>query len=71
MLVSAISANKVQSVNLNTKGADNVRDAAFNSFNAQSRRTSKDDVLMVFDSVNQWKHFCERRVLGEKLNVLA
>lgn len=72
MLVSAISANRVQAVNLNTKGSDNVSDTAFNFSNASFKKASlKDNTQMVFDSINQWKHFCEQKVVGEKLNVLA
>ena len=72
MLVSAISANKVQAVNLNTKGMDNVGDTVFNSLSSYSKKASgKNNTQMVFDSINQWKHFCERKVLGENLNVLA
>ena len=72
MLVSAISSNRVQAVNLNTKGSDNVKDTAFNSLNTPFKKTySKDNGQLVFDSINQWKHFCEKKIVGEKLNVLA
>lgn len=72
MLVSAISANRVQAVNLNTKGTENIGDTAFNSLNPYFKKaSSKENSQIVFDSINQWKSFCEKKIVGEKLNVLA
>ena len=31
----------------------------------------QEDIPKVLDSVNQWKNFCNRQVVGEKLNVIA
>ena len=74
MLVSAISANSVKAVNLNSKRSENIGDTAFNSlitYSNAKRSYITDNSKQVFDSINQWKHFCEKKVIGEKLNVLA
>ena len=74
MLVSAISANSVKAVNINSKRSENIGDTAFNSLNTYSnakRSYITDNSKQVFDSINQWKHFCEKKVIGKKLNVLA
>ena len=51
----------------------NDRDTSFNSLTPYSNRktASEDKLPFVFDSVNQWKNFCHRRILGGKLNVIA
>ena len=49
------------------------RETSFNSLTPYSaKKTASEDKLpYVFDSVNQWKNFCHRRILGGKLNVIA
>lgn len=49
------------------------RDTSFNSLTPYStKKTASEEKLpYVFDSVNQWKNFCHRRILGGKLNVIA
>ena len=49
------------------------RETSFNSLTPYStKKTASEEKLpYVFDSVNQWKNFCHRRILGGKLNVIA
>ena len=52
---------------------DQIGDTSFNSLTpyASKRAVSADKLPIVFDSINQWKNFCHRQVLGEKLNIIA
>jgi hypothetical protein len=79
MQVSAINAND-NGYNMtnniaayNNRYNETVRDTSFNSLTPySSRKTSSEEKLpYVFDSVNQWKNFCHRRILGGKLNIIA
>ena len=51
-----------------------VADTSFNSLNPyinSKKNSSVENGPMVFDSINQWKNFCHRQILGEKLNIIA
>ena len=53
---------------------DQIGDTSFNSLTPYSSKktiTSEERLPMVFDSVKQWKNFCHKRILGEKLNIIA
>ena len=48
-------------------------DTSFNSLTPYSAKksSSAERMPIVFDSVNQWKNFCHRRIVGGKLDVIA
>ena len=80
MLVSAISQNysdgyilSNSSKQYNTKSKETIGDTAFNSLTPYSTKksVSSEEMPKVFDSINQWKNFCHKQILGEKLNVIA
>ena len=79
MLVSAISVNHNGAYKMSNKkpyyadnGNDNVNDTAFNSLVPYSRKAiPAESMPQVFDSINQWKNFCHKQILGEKLNVVV
>lgn len=50
-----------------------IADTSFNSLTPyiSKKSSSADKLPMVFDSVNQWKNFCHKRILGGKLDVIA
>jgi hypothetical protein len=50
-----------------------IGDTSFNSLTPYitKKSSSADKMPMVFDSVNQWKNFCHKRILGEKLDIIA
>lgn len=77
MLVSALSAvsgHNLRSQNLNYGGMSvnridglNAGDYKVNALQVLPENRSKN----VFDSINQWKAFCHRQILGGKLDVIA
>ena len=47
-------------------------DTSFNSLNSLTKKTpASENLPQIFDSINQWKKFCHKKILGEKLNVIA
>lgn len=78
MQVSAINTQMNNGYNMSNNIAVyntrfNERDTSFNSLTPYStkKNTSEEKLPYVFDSVNQWKNFCHKRILGGKLNVIA
>ncbi len=80
MQVSAINAQDNNGYNMsnniaiyNTRYKESIADTSFNSLTPYSaKKTDTEEKLpYVFDSVNQWKNFCHRRILGGKLNIIA
>ena len=72
MLVSAITSNMAS----NISHYNRIGDFRNKSLNAQTpyfshKDITDDDSPIVYDSINQWKKFCENNVLGEKLNIIA
>lgn len=77
MLVSAISAisgQNLRSQNLNYGSMNSQRvDSVAENFykvNALQFLPNKNN-KNVFDSINQWKAFCHRQILGGKLDIIA
>ena len=79
MLVSAISVNHNGAYKMSNKrpnytnnGNESIKDTAFNSLTPYSKKSvSTESMPQVFDSINQWKNFCHKQILGEKLNVVV
>ena len=72
MLVSAISQHAIVNRSLPYYGLkaepENVAaDAAYRL----KKDTPEENLPLVLDSATQWKNFCHRRILGEKLNIIA
>lgn len=77
MLVSAISATHnriVRPVNygfINSRGGESsTSDISVNNFNSPFRKMSSADDT-TFESINEWKSFCQKQIVGSKLNVIA
>lgn len=66
MLVSAISADRsLISRALNT-------DSTFNSLAAYAKRSQIDkDMVQLYDSINEWKSFCQKQIEAGKLDIIA
>lgn len=80
MQVSAISVNHGigYSVNgnmpfYNSRSNETIGDTAFNSLASFSSKKAvpAENLPQVLDSINEWKNFCHKQILGEKLNVIA
>ena len=78
MQVSAISVQNNNGYTLpinlmNNRLTEQIGDTSFNSLTSFSnlKSMSADNKSMVFDSINQWKNFCHRQILGEKLDIIA
>lgn len=77
MLVSALSAvssNSLRSQNPNYGSMSvnriekiSIGDYKVNALQVMPENRSKN----VFDSINQWKAFCHRQILGGKLDIIA
>ncbi len=78
MLVSAISSNNgynftngISRFNrLNEFLGEKVRNTS-NPYFTRKDYPTDDDAPIVFDSINQWKKYCENNTVGEKLNIIA
>ena len=77
MLVSAISQHDGALYNFSTSmpyyglKVDS-EDNTTNTYRPVMRElVPQEDIPRVLDSVNQWKNFCHRQILGEKLDVIA
>lgn len=77
MIVSAVSAVtgqnlRAQNPNYGSMGLNKVDFTVdtFNKVNALQVLPDKNK-NNVFDSINQWKAFCHRQILGGKLDVIA
>lgn len=56
----------------NNRYNEKIGDTSFNSLTSNtSKKGFQDNLPYVFDSVNQWKNFCHKRILGGKLNIIA
>lgn len=79
MQVSAINAqcnngyNMTNSMHVYNRYYESTRDTSFNSLTPYiSKKDEPEEKLpYVFDSINQWKNFCHKRILGGKLNIIA
>ena len=77
MLVSALSAvssnslrsqnPKYGSMSVSRVEKINIGDYKVNALQVMPENRSK----KVFDSINQWKAFCHRQILGGKLDIIA
>lgn len=79
MLVSAISLNRNNGYNMssnmpfyNTRSNETIGDTAFNSLTPYAKKSVPAEKLpQIFDNINEWKNFCHKQILGEKLNTIA
>ena len=80
MQVSAINVQDSNGYNMtnsltvyNSRYNETIGDTSFNSLTPYSakKNTTDEKLPYVFDSVNQWKNFCHKRILGGKLNIIA
>lgn len=80
MQVSAISVNHNSAYKMSNnkpyyknRANDFIAETAFNSLTPYSVKKSvpSENMPQVFDSINQWKNFCHKQILGEKLNVVV
>ena len=77
MLVSAISAVggynlKSQSLNYGSVNASRADSIVANNYKVNALQfLPKNRNENVFDSINQWKAFCHRQILGGKLDIIA
>lgn len=75
MLVSAISANRPQSVFtnnynfVNSRGGDTT-DSKLGVFSSK-QSTVNAEMMRLYDSINEWKTFCHRQMDNGKLDVIA
>ena len=77
MIISAISANYDYRMSSSypyykEKGVD-IDDTSFNSLtpNSNKKRVREDNLPKLYDNINEWKEFCHKQILGQKLNVIA
>ena len=72
MLVSAISQHSIVNRSLPYYG---LRTEPENVNTDSTYKLKKDapeqDLPLVLDSATQWKNFCHKQILGEKLNIIA
>lgn len=80
MIVSAISGSYSPVVGVQKVSYDKTRDSrrnefytdtTFNSLAPYKKINSTSEMSKVFDSINEWKGFCHKQIVGEKLNVIA
>jgi hypothetical protein len=77
MLVSAITTNNngyrmSNSLPFSKIKDNDFADTTFNSLTPYGRKSvENNDAQFVYDSINQWKNFCHKQILGEKLNIIA
>lgn len=72
MLVSAISRKDGATyMPYNGLRADYENYTLNSSRPALKETVPQEDFPKVLDSVNQWKNFCHKQILGEKLNIIA
>lgn len=77
MLISAISMNDNDSAVLNTgfpyynHSNEPIGDTSFNSLTSFRKSIQQDKLPQVLDNINEWKDFCHKQILGEKLDIIA
>ena len=74
MLVSAISTNRVNSLPYYGLRANEPADeTTFSSLTPSLKEEPIPETkqLRIYESINEWKNFCHKQILGEKLNILA
>ena len=73
MLVSAVTSccQSVYNLKSNTRGSENCADTSFSSLNAPSRLNSCRELAKVYDSINEWKHFCHKQIVDGELDIIA
>lgn len=72
MLVSAVSANSIQTVfttGIKTQ-EDAIKKTAFNLLQ-DAPENSTEDKTSLYDSINEWKNFCHKQILEGKLDIIA
>ena len=49
------------------------RDTSFNSLApfAVSKSAQQDRTIKLFENINEWQSFCEDRIIGKKLDIIA
>ena len=71
MLVSAVTANSIQTVfSTGIKNQDIGIKKTLNSLQEIPETTEKDKIS-IFDSINEWKYFCHKQILEGKLDIIA
>ena len=77
MLVSAISLTNGNSYNISNnmpyygiRSIDKDDETASVSF-APFRGIQQDKTSQLFDHINEWKNFCHKNILGQKLDIMA
>ena len=80
MIVSAITGSYSPVVGVKKVQYDKARDSrrnefytdtTFNSLSPYKKTNSNSDMTKVFDSINEWKGFCHKQIVGGKLDVIA
>ena len=72
MLVSAISQHSIVNRSLPYYGLKAEPEGVSTDTAYKLRKdTPEEDLPLVLDSATQWKNFCHKQILGEKLNIIA
>ncbi len=71
MLVSAVSANNIQTVfSTGIKSQDSVGNKTYNILK-ETPENIEENKASLFDSINEWKYFCHEQILKGKLDIIA
>lgn len=74
MLVSAISVDSKIYTNyksLPNPSTDQSSDTTSNSLTSFKKAEPQEKLSQIFNDINEWKEFCHKQVLGNKLDVIA
>ena len=77
MLVSAISVANGNNYNMSSSmpyyGIRNIEKADETVFNslAPFKGIRQDKEVQLFDHINEWQNFCHKKILGQKLDIMA
>ena len=72
MLVSAISAGQSQTLRATSKNnKSNSSSFSFNSVENSTKKSTKKLDNKMFESINEWKDFCNKQVAAGKLDIIA
>lgn len=71
MLVSAVSANNIQTVfSTRIKNQDSAMKEAFKVV-SETPENVTEEKNSIFDSINEWKYFCHEQILKGKMDIIA
>ena len=72
MLVSAVSANNIQTVlSTGIKSQDNATKETLGFLQHETPKDNIEERTSIFDSINEWKNFCHKQILEGKLDIIA